>query len=103
MALLTHYYTYVGHETNTKNKLQEEFKVYLKSLEGILIDAITLPLFKNEILKKAQELNDKHNRCNPIVISFGKLYSNKGLRIDGYHFVTFQILEAYYCYNFQKH
>lgn len=96
MAHLTHYYVYVGHSNQTKNKLQEEFNDYLKSLQGKLIDAIKLPVLKKQILQKAQELNDKHNRCNPLVISFENLYTKNGLMISGFYFLTFQILEAYH-------
>lgn len=99
MKTATHYYIYVGHETNTKNKLQKDFRDYLKLLEGTLIDAIQLQVLKIEIVEAVQKLNDHYNRCSPILVSFESLHSNKGFRINGFHFLTFQILEAYYANN----
>jgi hypothetical protein len=96
MALVTHYFTYVGHGTNTKNNLQKEFKTYLESLQCTLIDAVKLNLYLKQIREKAQELNDKYKRCTPLVISFSELHSKNGLMISGFYFLTFQILEAYH-------
>lgn len=92
----THYFVYVGHSTQTKNKLQLEFKQYLESLQGTLIDANKLQELKDKIIAKSIELNEKHKRCTPIKIPFVELYSKKGLMITGFNFIAFHILKASY-------
>lgn len=96
MTNLTHYFAYVGHSTQTKNKLQEEFKVYLESLQGTLIDANKLQWLKDKIIAKSIELNEKHKRCTPIKISFSELYTKGGVMINGFYFLVFHILQASY-------
>lgn len=94
MNTVTHYFVYVGHSTGTKNKLQSEFKKYLESLSGMLIEE---PFYKDlikQIKAKSEELNQKHNRCQPLKIGFSELYSKKGSRIDGFYSLTFEILDA---------
>lgn len=93
---VTHYFVYVGHDTQTKNKLQSEFKEFLKSKSGVLVDYHDLNILKLHIINRAKELNAIHNRCTPLEISFYDLHSKNGLMISGFHFVTFQILEAYH-------
>lgn len=92
----THYFVYVGHSTQTKNKLQLEFKQYLESLQGTLIDANKLQELKDKIKAKSIELNEKYNRCTPITISFDGLYTKNGFMITGFYFIVFQILQAHY-------
>ena len=91
----THYFVYTGHATQTKNKLQEEFMAYLKSLQGTLVKAKDLIKLQNEIRAKAQELNEKYKRCQPLVLSFSNLYTKNGYTINGFHFLTFQVIHAY--------
>lgn len=91
----THYFVYTGHATQTKNKLQEEFMAYLKSLQGKLIYAKDFHKLKQEILNKAVELNENYKRCQPLIISFTDLYTKNGYMINGFYFLTFQIIEAY--------
>ncbi len=95
MKKVTHYFVYVGHSTNTKNKLQKEFSDYLKSLSGRLVKEYNFENLKTEIIEQANLLSNQNNRCTPIKISFSDLYTKNGLMINGFHFVTFQILEAY--------
>lgn len=92
----THYFVNAGHSTQTKNKLQEEFKVYLESLQGTLIDADKLQELKDKIMAKSIELNEKHKRCTPIKILFSELYTKNGLMINGFYFLVFHILQASY-------
>jgi hypothetical protein len=92
----THYFVYVGHGTQTKNKLQYDFKQYLTSLDGRLIDAKDLILLQKEIIATAQDLNMLYSRCMPIGISFQKLSTCTGFMIDGFCFLTFQIRPAFY-------
>lgn len=90
----THFYTYVGHGTMTKNKLQSDFDQYLKSIEGVLITSNQLNDFKKQIKDKSVELNAKYPRCTPLVISFSELYTNNGFMIGGFYYLTFQLLAA---------
>lgn len=96
MENITHYFVYVGHSTQTKNKLQDEFNSYLKSLQGTLVDANKLQLLKKRIIEKASELNQKYKRCTPLQISFSELHGRNGFMICGFYFLTFQILQACY-------
>lgn len=91
----THYFVYTGHSTQTKNKLQEEFMTYLRSLQGKLIYAKDLHKLKQEISNKAVELNEKYKRCQPLIILFTDLYTKNGFMINGFYFLQFQIIEAY--------
>ncbi|PXY44496.1 hypothetical protein [Flavobacterium hydrophilum] len=91
----SHYFVYVGHSTSTKNKLQEEFSNYLNSLEGTLIKAKKIQDLKLEIILKSLELSKKHSRCTPLTITFSDLYRKNGFYINGFYFLTFQILNAY--------
>ena len=91
----THYFVYTGHSTQTKNKLQEEFMAYLRGLQGTLVKAKDLIKLQNEIKAKAQELNEKYKRCQPLVLSFSNLYTKNGYTINGFHFLTFQVIQAY--------
>lgn len=95
MKKVTHYFVYVGHSTQTKNNLQKDFSDYLKSLSGRLVRTENFEALKKEILEKATNLSKENNRCTPIKISFSYLYTKNGVMINGFHSVTFQILEAY--------
>ena len=96
----THYFVFTGHGTQTKNKLQKDFKDYLESLGGLLVDAEWLNGLKKLIIDKSIELNRKHHRCTPLNISFCDLAVRKeGYMISGYYFLTFNILAAHYASN----
>ena len=92
---VTHYFVYVGHGTQTKNKLQEEFGNFLKEKSGVLIDYYDLDHLKLHIINKSKDFNAMHNRCTPLEIGFEDLYTKNGFMITGFHFLTFQILAAY--------
>lgn len=94
MSQVTHYFVHVGHSTQTKNKLQEEFKNYLESLSGMLVTEPFYGDLTKQIKRKAEELNEKHRRCQPLKIGFSELYSKKGNHITGFYFLTFEILDA---------
>jgi hypothetical protein len=96
MKKVTHYFVYVGHATQTKNRLQEDFNKYLKSLEGDLIDSKNINKLKKQIIDKSIELNKVYSRCTPLKISFSDLHTKNGFMISGFHFLTFQILTAHY-------
>jgi len=96
----THYFVYTGHGTQTKNKLQEEFKQYLEGLSGVLVNADSIKHLKEQILARSRELNITHNRCTALNISFCELHMRKNsYMISGYYFLTFQILAAYHASN----
>lgn len=92
----THYFVYIGHSTQTKNRQQEEFSNYLNTLEGTLINAENVDGLKEKITAKAKELNEKHKRCTPLAIEFANLYKQNGFYIQGFYFLQFQILKAHY-------
>ena len=92
----THYVVHIGHQTQTKNKLQRDFAEFLKSLEGHLYTAERLSVLKNLILKNAEDLNFRHYRCQPLKIDFDKCYDNTGLVLRGFPFMVFQINKAYW-------
>lgn len=96
MKKVTHFFVYVGYSTQTKNKLQEEFSAYLKSLEGTLINTENIDDLQRKIREKSIELNEKHKRCSALIIGFSSLYTKTGFKIEGFYFLTFQILQAYY-------
>lgn len=91
----THYFVNVGHQNATKNKLQEEFHVYLYSLKATLITVDRLKILKSEILEKADELNKKYPRCTPLKIKIDNLHFNNGFMLSGFYSIVFQILKAY--------
>jgi hypothetical protein len=95
MRRVSHYFVYVGNSTATKNKLQDDFQKYLHTLSAVLISADKLEELKKNILDKAIELNELHSRCTPLKLSIAGCYSNKGLMINGFHSLVFQILNAY--------
>lgn len=95
MKKVTHYFVYVGHSTQTKNKLQKDLKDYLHSLSGRLVKTENFEALKNEIIEKANSLSLENNRCTPIKILFSDLHTKNGVMINGFYIVTFQILEAY--------
>lgn len=92
----THYFVYVGHGTQTKNKLQKEFNDYLENLSGVLVNANSLSHLKQQIIARSKELNITHKRCAPLNISFSKKHGNDGYMISGFCFLTFDLLNAYH-------
>jgi len=91
----THYFVYVGHSTATKNKLQEEFHNYLKSLSAKLITADKIASFNQSIIDQSLKLNEQYRRCTPLNIAISKAHFDKGFMINGFYSLTFQILKAY--------
>lgn len=61
MYLAHHHYS-----TASKNKLEDEFFNYLKSIDRTLIEDDKVEDFKAEILKKYEELCIENPRCKPI-------------------------------------
>lgn len=64
----THYYLNFSYANNAKNKLQENFEKYLKSLHAKLIPAEELEEMKSAIILKAVELNTKYTSCKALNI-----------------------------------
>ncbi len=95
MKTPTHYFVYVGHGTQTKNKLQADFKTYLESLAGTIVQAANVKELKQEIMAKVDELNQVHKRCAPLQLKLDNLYTKDGFYITGFYFLTFQILKGY--------
>lgn len=91
----THLFVYVGHSTQTKNKLQKEFHDYLVSLSGKVVDYDQRGNLVNEIINHSKKLNEKHSRCTSLNVDFSPLHTKDGLMITGYYFTIFQILHGY--------
>ncbi len=72
------YVCYLGHSTMTKNKLEEEFFQYLKSIDRIWVENEKISELKNDILKMYNQLCEKHHRCKPLKKEFSKTYHENG-------------------------
>lgn len=69
------YLTYQHYSTASKNKLEEEFYNYLKSIDRTLIEDNEIEDFKAEILQKYDDLCKEFPRCKPIKKSLSKMFS----------------------------
>ena len=74
----THYYCLCTNNSKPKNKLQEEFLTFLKSMDMSLYEADKIEDLKVYILKKSEEINKKHRRCAPSRLYFIR-YTNYSL------------------------
>lgn len=85
------YLAYLSHAYVTKNKLEEGFYQYLKSIDRTLIGDSEIGKFKKEILLKYDELCKQHSRCKPIA----KRYYSQGkdISLHGSNAI-FRILKA---------
>lgn len=95
MANPTHYFVYCGHSTQTKNKLQKAFDDYINSLAGTIVKAANINQLKKEIIDKSIELNQQHNRCQPLKVSFESKYLDNGYMMSGFYFTTFYLIKGY--------
>ena len=58
----THYYCLCTNNSKPKNKSQEEFLTFLKSIDMSLYEADKIEDLKVYILEKSEEINKKHRR-----------------------------------------
>jgi len=91
----SHLFVYVGHSTQTKNKLQSEFGDYLKSLSGKVVKYEQRGDLIAQIISQSKVLNEKHKRCAPLNIGFSNIHTKQGMMITGFYFLIFQILFGY--------
>lgn len=91
---ITHYFCYVGHDTKAKNKLHQDFKDYLISMGGTLVEADKLKDLKSAILAVSREFNDSHKRCEPLELKFWETHKSNWA-ISGFYCQTFYIIPAY--------
>lgn len=63
------YFTYYGHSTQAKNKLQRAIMDYFESLSQTLIPEGQLPKFKEQCYLEIKRLNALFNRCKSEKIS----------------------------------
>ena len=73
---ITHYFISYSYGTQSKNRLQEEFESFLKSLNFKLIYSFEINALLQKIEDKVKELNAKFSRCNAIQIRF-QMYNDK--------------------------
>lgn len=92
----THYFVHLGQSTQTKNALQAEFYEYLQEFRGTLIDTQNLSALEYKILVRASQLNEKHKRCTPLQIEFHARHDQNGKALNGFPFLSFNILNAQY-------
>lgn len=71
----THYYLDFGHSTQPKNKLEAAFVEYLKTLNGLLVEAKSLDDVMFDINTEVKEINETHSRCKPLDIRITRLAS----------------------------
>lgn len=60
MNIPTHYFIHVYNPLNILNKHQTEFKNYLETLNGLIITINDRDNFKQEILIKQEQINNKY-------------------------------------------
>lgn len=90
------YIAYISHSTSTKNKLEEAFSKYLKSIDRTAIENSDVENFKKNILKKYNELCDEFSRCKPWPKHWEKSWSNGNdfwLRHSNEHFLLIKTKE----------
>jgi len=91
---ITHYFLEQEHCTQQKNNLHKEAKQYLDSISKKLILSEDLDDLKKVIHDKINELNLKHSRCKPIILSIFKSNYSKNHRVDGIEGTNFYIKPA---------
>lgn len=83
--------TYIGHDTQRKNKFEEEFFPFLKSKERMLVPTVDFLDFKKMLFNEYSSLKDKHKRCKP---KEKHCWDNDGDLIFHCGYVQFQLLEV---------
>lgn len=73
------YLAYLTQATTPKNKLEEDFFLYLKALDRTLVSDQEIENFTQEILDDYARLCNQHHRCKPIENRFFR-----GLNKDDY-------------------
>jgi len=87
----TNYYmTYNGHQLATKNKLEKEVSEYIKTLDRTLIHEGNLVAFKEMVIEKIEEFNQKHPRCKPLKPYWDER-RNSDIFLSGIYFNHFTI------------
>ena len=90
----THYYCLCTNNSKPKNKLQEEFLTFLKSMDMSLYEVDKIEDLKVYIFKKAEEINKKYSRCAPLQIYFIR-YTNYSLYLEGFEAGSLHLREAH--------
>lgn len=73
---ITHYYLDAGYSTQPKNKLETAFVEYLKTLNGLLVEANLLDDVMFDINTEVKEMNETHSRCKPLNIRISKVVAD---------------------------
>ncbi len=88
------YIAHLSFATASKNKLEESFYEFLKSLDRDLVENQNIKGYKQKILDKYDELCKVYPRCKPIHKSIDKVLSKKGdLTLFGSN-ATFTLLKS---------
>ena len=78
------YLVYQHNATASKNKLEDEFFQYLKSLNRKIVEEKNLLKFTEDVLKKYNDLCKEHPRCKPIEKRFSRGFSeNNDIHLFG--------------------
>lgn len=90
----THYFIHLSYCTATKNKLQNDVRDYLKSLDGKLVTAEESVTAQEKIVEHIEALNKKHSKCTPLKVSFWNHIDGRPLSLSGFVAVTFHLRPA---------
>jgi hypothetical protein len=94
------YFSYISHSLVTKNNLEKAVAALLESKERMVIDESNIEAFKQELKDDISKLNEKHNRCTPIKISFWSPHGSNDLHLEGAHFCKFIFLSSKAAFRF---
>lgn len=95
------YMSYCSQYLCHKNKLQEAFKKFIKSIDRQIIDFDDIEKYKDMIIEESKKLSAQYPRCKPLDITFWspRAYGLKNpedgdiiLDDDGLHIVSFTLL-----------
>lgn len=79
----THYMFMIGHMSQTKNKLEKSVLDFITSIDRSLIQASEVEKFKDDFVKKIEDLNKEHPRCRPIEITFNHGFNKEDIMFYG--------------------
>lgn len=82
MKKVTHYFLSLERTLVTKNKLQHELLLLIKSMHGMLIEVSSLATFKLKFETEVEKLNNKYPRMKSIHVSYSVRESNGKIIVE---------------------
>lgn len=70
------YMSYIANTYSTKNRLEKAVAEFLQSNNRILISKDKIVDFKTKIIEGISQLNQNHDRCNPIEVYWDERYTD---------------------------